>query len=94
MKSYYYYERDGLNRPMVTHCLLNDNGVLSKGIAKCSEKDNPEKALGKHIAFERAHQAMANNCSQMDKGHMFWKKISHDLIFSHLTTIDKKILRM
>lgn len=94
MKAYYYYERDYENRPMVTHCLLNDGGKLSKGVAKCSKMDNPDKLLGRHIAFERAYQAMENNCSQMDKGKTFWKKLNHDSVFSHLTYLDKKILKL
>jgi hypothetical protein len=94
MKTYYYYDRDEDRKPMTTHCLLNNDGILSKGIARCSEKDSPCKKLGKSIAYGRAVQAMENNCSQMDKGAQFWKKISHDLIFSHLTSVDKKILRM
>ena len=93
MKAYYYYERDEENRPVITHCLLNSDGVLAKGVAKCSEKDNPDKRLGKQIAYGRAYHALMG-CSQMDKGHTFWKKLSHDLIFSHLTNIDKKILRL
>jgi hypothetical protein len=95
MKTYFYYERDEEKRPMITHCLLqNFSGTLSKGIAKCSSEDSPCKAIGRLIAEGRALKAMLNDCSQMDKGQTFWKKISHGDLFPHLTEIDKRILKM
>ena len=94
MKSYYYYERDEKRKPIITHCLLVDDGLVSKGIAKCSRKEMPSKKLGKEISQGRALQAMKSGCSQMDKAKVFWKKLSHDLVFSHLTSIDKKILKI
>lgn len=98
MKKYFYYERKKHrktnNVPVVTHCLINHKGLVSKGIAKCSDKDNPNKALGRHIAEQRAIMALKCNCSQRDKGDQFWKKLSHDMVFSHLTNIDRKLLRV
>ena len=98
MKKYFYYERQRHrqtdNVPVVTHCLLVDQGIVSKGISKCSKNDNPNKVLGRHIALQRAICAMNYNCSQMDKGNTFWKKLNHNMVFSNLTNIDKKLLRV
>lgn len=94
MKTYFYYERDDQKRPMVTHCLLNVGGILAKGVARCSKKDSPCKLRGRQIAWNRARQAMQNDCSQMDKGGTFWKKLSHDLIYSRLTELDKRLLKL
>ena len=98
MKKYFYYERQRHrqtdNVPVVTHCLLVDQGIVAKGISKCSKNDNPNKALGRHIALQRAICAMNYNHSQMDKGNTFWKKLSHDMVFSNLTSIDKKLLKV
>jgi len=99
MKSYYYYERDEKKRPVVTHCLLakfegDELKKVAKGITKCSDMDSPWKKRGRDIAFARATQAFTNDCSQMDKGKLFWKKLSHDLVFSHLTEKDKRLLQI
>ena len=94
MKAYYYYERDEKRRPVVTHCLLNDDGLLALGIAKCSKKDFPIKKRGREIAYQRALRAFMYDCSKMDKCRTFWKQISHDFVFDHLTPVDRRILRI
>lgn len=63
----FYYVRDEKNAPIMTICLI----VLDKeedyeykgcsyarGIAMCSPKDNPNKKIGRNIAFERAITAI------------------------------------
>lgn len=54
MKEFYYHLRDARNRPVVTVCLLVEGRALARGIAICSPKDNPKKALGRAIAKGRA----------------------------------------
>lgn len=50
----YYYVRDGKNRPMITVAVEPDgNGGVNRGVAICSDKDNPSKQLGKIIAAGR-----------------------------------------
>lgn len=78
---------------METHCLLVNGDRLAKGVAKCSRKDSPCKKTGKHIAYMRAKQAIDNQCSQMDKGKLFWKKLSNEMVISHMTRIDEKLLK-
>jgi len=58
MKERYYYLRDEKNRPMTTICLMERNGIITKGVALCSEKDIPCKKVGRKIAKERAKHAM------------------------------------
>ena len=98
MKKYFYYERQKHrktdNVPVVTHCLLNDGGIVAKGIAKCSETDNPDKKLGRKIALGRALKALDTGHSKANKDGTFLKQLSHDIVFSNLTHIDKKILRV
>lgn len=65
MKEYFYYLRDGRNRPVVTVCLLklaeytrkngkvvtSDSGeVIVRGVAICSHKDDPCMKTGRNIA--------------------------------------------
>lgn len=58
MKEIYYYIRDKGNRPMITICLLESGGSVTKGIALCSEKDIPCKKVGRKIARQRAGYAL------------------------------------
>ena len=53
----FYYLRDNQNRPLITVCLHKINGAICRGIAICSDKDNPSKKTGKTIAFGRAMRA-------------------------------------
>lgn len=57
----YYYIRDniksdpdGLGRPVITVCLIKDNGIVARGIAICSNLDQPCKKTGRTIAKTRA----------------------------------------
>ncbi len=64
MKELHYYYRDEKNRPMVTVYLIEVGGVVAKGIAVCSPKDNPNKKVGRAIARGKALKALkrkANN---------------------------------
>jgi len=57
MKTKFYYLRDG-RVPLVTVCLLmNDKHGVSRGIAVCSDDDNPCKKTGRGIALKRARIA-------------------------------------
>lgn len=58
MKTYFYYERDRKNRPIVTVCLIKDGDMVGRGIAICSDKDIPCKKVGRAIAFERARSVI------------------------------------
>lgn len=54
-----YYLRDNLKRPIITVCLLeNENGMFARGIALCSNKDQPCKRIGRTIAKGRAVKAL------------------------------------
>ena len=55
-----YYHRDSYHRPIVTVCLLKENGNIARGVSVCSPKDNPDKKRGRHIARGRAIMAMEN----------------------------------
>lgn len=65
MRELFYYGRDDQNKPVVTVCLLENGGELARGVAACSQQDNPHKRVGRNIAKERARYAMmtkGNNC--------------------------------
>jgi hypothetical protein len=56
-KRYFYYLRDDNNKPIVTVCLIKTGDIVTKGIAICSERDNPVKKVGRNIAAGRAVKA-------------------------------------
>ena len=59
MQIKYYYIRDNKNRPIITICLIKDSeSNISRGIAICSDKDQPCKKVGRNIARERAIYAI------------------------------------
>ena len=58
MKEKYYYIRDSLKRPVVTVCLLQDNGNIAKGVSICSLMDQPVKKEGRRWARGRALRAL------------------------------------
>ena len=61
IKERFYYVRDKQNRPVVTVCLGTDeNGVHSRGVAYCSDKDIPKKSTGRAIARGRMLKAFHN----------------------------------
>jgi hypothetical protein len=53
----YYYLRTPDKKPVVTVCLLEIDHQRARGIAICSEKDNPCKRTGRRIAKTRAYYA-------------------------------------
>jgi len=54
----YYYHRDKKNRPIVTVCEIKHNNKKARGVSICSPKDNPCKATGRKIAYDRARHAL------------------------------------
>jgi len=68
----YYYIRDevritkdGLGRPIITVCLIRVGNDIGRGIAICSDLDQPCKKVGRAIAKTRALYALAkekNSC--------------------------------
>ena len=57
----YYYIRDsiksdpdGLGRPIITVCIIKEHGIVARGIAICSNLDQPCKKTGRTIAKTRA----------------------------------------
>lgn len=61
MDRMFYYMRDGLNRPVVTVCLIDaGKGMKARGVAICSKLDCPQKKVGRAIAFERARSALVD----------------------------------
>ena len=59
MKKYFRYIRDDKRRPVITRCLIYDpmTNLVKFGQAVCSDKDNPNKKIGKAIAEGRAKKA-------------------------------------
>jgi hypothetical protein len=58
MKTKFYYFRNKKRSPVVTICIIENNGIYSRGIAFCSEMDNSNKSVGRSIAFKRALQSI------------------------------------
>lgn len=56
-KTFFYHLRDYSMRPMVTVCVMRMDGVYSRGVSICSQKEMPVKAVGRDIAYERAKEA-------------------------------------
>lgn len=56
-KTFFYHVRDYSMRPMVTVCIMRVDGVYSRGVSICSEKEMPVKATGRDIAYSRAKDA-------------------------------------
>ncbi len=76
----FYYLRDKTNRPVVTICIEERNGVYARGIAVCSVSDNPCKSTGRVKAAGRVNKAFGNKrnvCGPMDADSMY--KIDHAL---------------
>jgi hypothetical protein len=59
-KVIFYYIRDYQKRPVITVCLIRFNGIWSRGVAICSDKDMPSKKEGRMKAFGRAEKATRN----------------------------------
>lgn len=55
----YYYIRDSKNQPSTTVCLLKAANDIGRGVAICSNKDQPCKKTGRKIAKTRAVCALA-----------------------------------
>jgi hypothetical protein len=73
LSPYFYYERDAQNRPIITNCLMMDNdGVVSRGLAVCSPKDSPSKKLGRALARKRCQKAMMHKRNVMDEFDQFY----------------------
>lgn len=77
MKTYYqrreyekwiYYHRDKTTKgPVVTVVLLRDPyGIIARGTAICSKKDQPNKRYGRALATLRALRAMHMNPQRTD----------------------------
>ena len=64
MKHTFYYLRDNEKRPLVTVCLAyGKKGYKARGIAICSDKDQPSKKTGRAIAKGRARSAFLSGNS-------------------------------
>ena len=69
----YYYIRDniksdpdGLGRPIITVCLIEDHDIIARGLAICSDLDQPCKKVGRAIALGRACYALASTKSGLE----------------------------
>jgi hypothetical protein len=62
---FYYYLRDSEKRPVVTVALKKTGGTYARGIAICSNSDNPSKKTGRKIARGRAMAAIKRGMSAM-----------------------------
>lgn len=55
----FYYIRDPHNRPVVSVCLIDDGeGAVARGVALCSDMDQPCRKTGRGIAAQRAQAAL------------------------------------
>jgi len=61
MEEKFYYLRDRMGKPVITVCLLKENGVAARGIAVCSVDDNFCYKIGRAIARGRARSALLKN---------------------------------
>jgi hypothetical protein len=76
MKTFFYYDRDDKNRPIGTICFATDGKRYARGVAVCSENDNPCKKTGRRIAQSRALKAFYANKHKGGKtpyGGLFFK---------------------
>jgi hypothetical protein len=62
-KEFFYYYRDGANRPLVTVCLMEKEGVLCRGISICSRRDNVCKETGRQVAHDKCLKAFGTGVS-------------------------------
>jgi len=99
MKDYYLYERTEDNKPMITECFLIDGDEYARGISVCSYGDNPCKATGRKIAFERARQALFTRSSfksdnpSVKHNHPYFITFYKGVYMpSNLTEVEKKFL--
>lgn len=88
MKTLFYYHRDENNRPIKTFCLLNEPDLTVRGQAVCSEKDHPNKKVGRSIAHGRALKAWHSGKNDYDSNKKFYKAE----IQPELTPYEKKLL--
>ena len=66
MKTKFYYFRDQFtNAPVITVCLVEENGIVARGIAICSLMDRPCKAEGRKRAKKRAIKAFYSGNTSM-----------------------------
>jgi hypothetical protein len=58
----FYHVRDKEKRPIITVCLIYDpiTHNIKRGIALCSYKDQPNKHIGRKIAFGRSSMLQNN----------------------------------
>jgi len=62
----YYYRRDRLaNAPVITICLVEENGIVARGIAICSMVETPCKSEGREMAKKRALAAFDSKNTSM-----------------------------
>ena len=72
-RAFYYYLRDRYGAPLVTVCIYRHNERdFTRGIAICSDLDQPNKRKGRGIAFHRAKDAYRiwDQSSMIDKFSM------------------------
>lgn len=76
MKEHFYYLRNHERQPIVTVCLLINEGLIeARGLAVCNPKDMPCKKTGQNISKGHAIQALTHHKSI----HLI-PKISHQRI--------------
>lgn len=102
----YYYIRDnvktapdGLGRPIITVCLIEDHGMVARGIAVCSNLDQPCKKTGRTIAKKRAVYALNSERDGLDSKRMGLPLDAFELGFQKsyfdpcLTQYERKLFR-
>jgi hypothetical protein len=72
---YHYIYSNG--KPYVTICFIVWGNKFSRGIAVCSYKDNPCKAIGRKIALNRALIALLREKNQQANIYMGNKSVNH-----------------
>ena len=66
MDKLFYYLRDKENRPVVTICLIEERDRIARGVAICSQLDQPCKKTGRGIAGQRAQAALYSKETRLE----------------------------
>lgn len=83
MKEWYYYLRDDKNRPVITVCIIENDGKYYRGISICSDKDQVIKRAGRNRSRGRALKAIhsTDDCEPI-------KRDEATIVFKHTSLVE------
>lgn len=99
----YYYMRTLEKKPVATVCIVQKDGLFSKGVAVCSLKENFSKVEGRNKARKRAMKALftRENSENIKRSEVFealWNVTDYEFsgvkseFMPSLSTFEKKLL--